>query len=62
LLGNSTGGRVVQVYAGLHPDRVARLIVEDVGPERTNEIASAFTRQVEPRRTAGLPKTSWWRI
>lgn len=47
LLGNSTGGRVVQVYAGLHPERVARLIVEDVGPERTNEIASAFTRQVE---------------
>lgn len=47
LLGNSTGGRVVQVYAGLHPDRVARLISEDVGPERTNEIASAFTRQVQ---------------
>lgn len=47
LLGNSTGGRVAQVYAGLHPDRVARLISEDVGPERTNDIASAFTRQVE---------------
>jgi esterase len=47
LLGNSTGGRVVQVYAGLHPDRVARLIVEDVGPERTNDIASAFSRQVQ---------------
>lgn len=47
LLGNSTGGRVVQVYAGLHPDRVKRLIAEDVGPERTNEIASAFTRQVQ---------------
>jgi pimeloyl-ACP methyl ester carboxylesterase len=47
LLGNSTGGRVVQVYAGLHPERVARIVVEDVGPERTNEIASAFTRQVE---------------
>jgi len=47
LLGNSTGGRFVQVYAGLHPDRVSRLISEDVGPERTNEIASAFTRQVE---------------
>jgi esterase len=47
LLGNSTGGRVVQVYAGLHPDRVSRLISEDVGPERTNDIASAFTRQVE---------------
>ena len=47
LLGNSTGGRVVQVYAGLHPDRVSGLISEDVGPERTNEIASAFTQQVE---------------
>ncbi|MBV8730775.1 MAG: alpha/beta hydrolase, partial [Acidobacteriia bacterium] len=47
LLGNSTGGRVAQVYAGKHPDRVARLISEDVGPERPNEIASAFSRQVE---------------
>jgi pimeloyl-ACP methyl ester carboxylesterase len=47
LLGNSTGGRVVQVYAGLHPDRVTRLISEDVGPERTNDIASAFTGQVQ---------------
>jgi pimeloyl-ACP methyl ester carboxylesterase len=44
LLGNSTGGRIVQVYAGLHPDRVSRLISEDVGPEHTNDIASAFTR------------------
>jgi pimeloyl-ACP methyl ester carboxylesterase len=47
LLGNSTGGRVVQVYAGMHPDRVARLISEDVGPQRTNEIASAFARRVQ---------------
>jgi pimeloyl-ACP methyl ester carboxylesterase len=47
LLGNSTGGRVVQVYAGLHPDRVSRLVVEDVGPQRTNEIASAFARRVQ---------------
>ncbi len=47
LLGNSTGGRVVQVYAGLHTDRMARLVVEDVGPERTNEIASGFARRVE---------------
>jgi esterase len=46
LLGNSTGGRVVQVYAGMHPERVARLISEDVGPQRTNEIASAFARRV----------------
>src|SRR4051812_7982643 len=47
LLGNSTGGRVVQVYAGQHPDRMSRLVVEDVGPERTNEIASGFARRVQ---------------
>lgn len=46
LLGNSTGGRVVQVYAGMHPERMARLVVEDVGPQRTVEIASAFARRV----------------
>jgi pimeloyl-ACP methyl ester carboxylesterase len=47
LLGNSTGGRVVQVYAGLHPDLVSRIIVEDVGPERPQEIASGFARRVQ---------------
>jgi len=47
LLGNSTGGRVVQVYAGMRPERVAKLVVEDVGPERTNEIASGFARRVQ---------------
>jgi len=47
LLGNSTGGRVVQFYAGTHPERMAKLIVEDVGPERTNEIASGFARRVQ---------------
>jgi esterase len=47
LLGNSTGGRVAQVYAGMHPDVVDRLIVEDVGPERPTEIASGFARRVE---------------
>ena len=47
LHGNSTGGRVVQVYAGLHPDRVERLIVEDVGPERPQDIADGFARRVQ---------------
>jgi esterase len=47
LLGNSTGGRVVQLYAGLHPERMSKLVVEDVGPERTNEIASGFARRVQ---------------
>jgi pimeloyl-ACP methyl ester carboxylesterase len=47
LLGNSTGGRVAQVFAGLHPDLVAKLIVEDVGPERPEDIASGFARRVK---------------
>jgi pimeloyl-ACP methyl ester carboxylesterase len=46
LLGNSTGGRVVQVFAGRHPDLVERLVVEDVGPERPQNIADAFARRV----------------
>jgi pimeloyl-ACP methyl ester carboxylesterase len=45
--GNSTGGRVVQVFAGLHPDLVSALIVEDVGPERPRNIADNFARQVQ---------------
>ena len=46
LWGNSTGGRVVQVYAGLHPEMVERLIVEDVGPERPQNIADSFANRV----------------
>lgn len=47
VLGNSTGGRVAQVYAGRHPDRVRALVVEDVGPERPKDIAAGFARRVE---------------
>jgi pimeloyl-ACP methyl ester carboxylesterase len=50
LLGNSTGGRVAQVYAGLHRDRVDKLVVEDVGPERPQNIADAFARRVEQEK------------
>ncbi len=50
LLGNSTGGRVAQVYAGLHPTRVDKLVVEDVGPERPQNIADAFARRVEQEK------------
>jgi esterase len=46
LWGNSTGGRVVQVYAGLHPGNVRALIVEDVGPERPRNISDNFARSV----------------
>jgi len=47
LLGNSTGGRVAQVYAGLHPERIDRVVVEDVGPERPQSIADALGRRFE---------------
>jgi esterase len=47
LWGNSTGGRVVQVFAGLHPDLVAAVIAEDVGPERPRSIADAYARRVK---------------
>ena len=46
LWGNSTGGRVVQVYAGLNPDNVERVISEDVGPERPQNISANFARRV----------------
>src|SRR5262249_55032928 len=51
--GNSTGGRVVQVYAGLHPDFVLRIVVEDVGPERPQEIASGFARRGQEEADGG---------
>lgn len=45
--GNSTGGRVVQVFAGLHPDLVKAVIAEDVGPDRPRAIADNYARQVK---------------
>ena len=39
LWGNSTGGRVAQMIAGLHPELVSSVIVEDVGPERPREVS-----------------------
>ena len=40
LWGNSTGGRVAQMIAGLHPELVSAVIVEDVGPERPREVSN----------------------
>jgi pimeloyl-ACP methyl ester carboxylesterase len=45
--GNSTGGRVAQVFAGLHPELVAAVISEDVGPERPREIADGMTERLK---------------
>ena len=47
LWGNSTGGRVVQVYAGMHPENVSHVISEDVGPERPRQIADGYARRVK---------------
>jgi esterase len=45
--GNSTGGRVAQVFAGLHPDLAAAVISEDVGPERPREIADGMPSRLK---------------
>jgi pimeloyl-ACP methyl ester carboxylesterase len=47
LWGNSTGGRVVQVFAGTHPDLVSHVVSEDVGPERPRQIADSYARRVQ---------------
>lgn len=44
--GNSTGGRVAQVLAGLHPDLVSAVIAEDVGPERPPAISDRRARRM----------------
>src|SRR5690606_35902632 len=46
LMGQSTGGRVVQVIAGKQPELVAAAIVEDVGPERPKEVAERRSRRM----------------
>ena len=51
--GNSTGGRVAQVVAGLRPDLVAAVIAEDVGPERPREIAEGFTTRLKQEDAKG---------
>jgi esterase len=51
--GNSTGGRVAQVFAGLHPDLVAGVIAEDVGPERPREIANSLAGRIKQEDERG---------
>src|SRR5215467_13084384 len=51
--GNSTGGRVAQVFAGLHPELVAAVISEDVGPERPREIANGVNNRLRQEDERG---------
>jgi pimeloyl-ACP methyl ester carboxylesterase len=51
--GYSTGGRVAQVFAGLHPELVAAVISEDVGPERPMQVAESVTRQLKQEDEKG---------
>jgi esterase len=51
--GNSTGGRVAQVFAGLHPELVSAVIAEDVGPERPTQVAESVTRQLKQEDEKG---------
>ena len=47
LTGCSMGGRVVQVYSGMYPDRVKKVIVQDVGPERPEEVTQGLTTRIQ---------------
>lgn len=51
--GNSTGGRVAQVFAGMHPELVAAVISEDVGPERPREIANSLANRIKQEDERG---------
>jgi pimeloyl-ACP methyl ester carboxylesterase len=53
LWGNSTGGRVAQVFAGMYPDLTAGVIAEDVGPERPREIADGMTNRLKQEDERG---------
>ena len=46
LWGNSTGGRVAQVFAGAHPELVSAVISEDVGPERPSEVSDRRAKRM----------------
>lgn len=57
LWGNSTGGRVVQVFAGKHPELVSHVISEDVGPERPRQIADNYAKRVQQEQAGWASET-----
>lgn len=56
LCGNSMGGTLAYMYAGMHPDRVERLIAVDTGPGEPP--AASAAGGAPPARPAGPPPMS----
>jgi len=50
LIGHSMGGITAVIYAAAHPERVARLVIVDIGPELSSSGKWQFQKRV-----AGLP-------
>jgi len=48
LIGTSMGGIMAMVYAGVHPERVVRLVINDIGPDR--EVGSQRIMQLVEAR------------
>lgn len=56
LCGNSMSGTLAYMYAGMHPDRVERLIAVDTGPGEPPSVAPPGA--TPPSRPAGPPPLS----
>ncbi len=44
LIGLSMGGRTAMIYAGYHPERIERLVIEDIAPDTPVAAGAASTR------------------
>src|SRR3954469_15334788 len=53
LIGCSIGGRVVQVYASMHPERVTKMISLDVGPARPESTTRTLTDRIQREQEGG---------
>ncbi|GIW07651.1 MAG: hydrolase [Dehalococcoidia bacterium] len=62
LIGLSMGGRTAMVYAGHHPDRVERLVIEDIGPETPAAATAAVMERIRtsPQRFNSLDEYIAW--
>lgn len=62
LIGLSMGGRTAMVYAGHHPERVERLVIEDIGPETPPEATARVMERIRaaPQRFRSLDEYIAW--